>query len=87
MDICPKSISNGAYIHIKIQLEGDWLYFEVENNFEVIQANDSKAHGIGLKNARKRLSYLYEKDEYHLEIIKKENIFKVQLRLQLKTTR
>jgi sensor histidine kinase YesM len=83
-----KSLSDKAYIHISIEIKGDWLYFEVINNYEKEDyPADNLAHGIGLKNAKKRLSYLYGKDQYHLEITKKDNIFKVQLQLILKTTK
>ncbi|HKJ40728.1 MAG TPA: histidine kinase, partial [Sunxiuqinia sp.] len=81
----PKSLDENAYINIKIKIDPQWLFFEVENNFETIDYQSDKPYGIGLKNAQKRLEYLYEKDQYDLEIIKKENIFKVQLQLQLKT--
>ena len=83
-----KSTNNKAYIHIDITIEDDWLQFKVENNYEKDDClTDDSAHGIGLKNAQKRLAYLYGKDEYHLGIIKKENIFKVELGLILKTTK
>ena len=81
----PKLLDNNAYISIRIKIEQDWLYFEVENNFEDHSPSKDKDHGIGLVNAQKRLEYLYEKEEYHLDINKKENIFRVQLQLLLKT--
>lgn len=84
----PKSMNEKAYIHVSIFLENDWLYFKVENNFEYDEYPEGNmAHGIGLKNVQKRLAFLYEKDQYHLDISKKENIFKVELRLILKLTK
>lgn len=81
-----KSLGDNAFIHVSIRIEREWLHFEAENNFEKDDhPSDDIAHGIGLKNAKKRLAYLYGKDEYRLEIIKKDNIFKVQLQLLLKT--
>lgn len=81
----PKSLDKNAYINIKIRIDQDWLYFEVENNYGPIDQIQHKAHGIGLKNAQKRLEYLYQKDQFHLDITKKENIFNVQLQLKLKS--
>lgn len=83
-----KSISEKAFIHIQIQVKDNWLHFKVSNNYEEgLQPTKNEAHGIGLKNVQKRLEYLYEKEEYHLNISKKENIFKVELHLLLKTTK
>ena len=82
----PKSLDENAYINIKIKIDQNWLYFEVENNFGDHIQQSGNAHGIGLKNAQKRLEYLYEKEEFDLDITKKENIFNVQLQLKLKTT-
>ncbi len=76
-----------TFIHIHIQIEDEKLFFEVENSFEEGISQKKKpgnAHGIGLKNAQKRLEYLYKKNEYKLDITTKENIFKVHLELNLK---
>lgn len=82
-----KSLDN-SFIHIDILIKDDWLHFKVVNKCEEDNhPKDSKASGVGLKNAKKRLAYLYEKDEYNLNISKKENIFKVELELILKTTK
>ncbi|MGQ7870046.1 sensor histidine kinase [Sunxiuqinia sp. sy24] len=83
-----KSISDNVFIHIQIEIKDNWLHFKVANNYEEShQPTNDKAHGIGLKNAQKRLEYLYKKEEYHLNISKKENIFSVELQLLLKTTK
>ncbi|MGQ8336528.1 sensor histidine kinase [Sunxiuqinia sp. A32] len=80
-----KSISEDSFINIDLKINENKLYFEVENNYEPTSiVRKDKAHGIGLKNAQKRLEYLYKKEEYKLDIIKKENIFKVVLELTLK---
>ncbi len=76
-----------SFIHITIEIEEEKLHFKVENSYEEGIPDKNKtnnAHGIGLKNAQKRLEYLYKKNEYKLDIIKKENIFKVDLKLKLK---
>ena len=83
----PKSLDEKAFIHILLSIEGDWLYFSAENNFGDYQhRGGDRVGGIGLKNVQKRLSYLYEKGQYDLVISQKDHIFKVQLRLILKTT-
>ena len=77
-----------SFIHIDIAIKDEWLHFKVSNNFEPDEhPSNDKAHGIGLKNAKKRLAYLYKKNEYDLNISKKENTFIVELHLILKTTR
>jgi len=83
-----QSVGNTCFIHIQIDIKGDWLHFKAMNNYdEDHRPSNSKAHGIGLENAKKRLEYLYGKNEYHLDISKKENIFRVELELPLKRTR
>jgi sensor histidine kinase YesM len=82
-----KSIQDNPFIHIEIEIKEHWLYFKAKNSFdEASTYANPKASGIGLKNVKKRLAYLYAKDEYDLKISKKENIFSVELRLTLKTT-
>ncbi len=81
----PRSFSEKDFIHIAIKTEGDWLFFESNNSCLCPEAEKKdKAHGIGLNNVRQRLAYLYKKEDYNLEIGKKENIFTVRLKLRLK---
>lgn len=81
----PRSCSENEFIHLSIHTQGEWLFFEVSNTCcEENSAKRNKAHGIGLNNVRQRLAYLYKKEDYDLNISKKENIFIVRLKLRLK---
>ncbi len=73
------------FIHISFKIAENKLYFSAINSCDCIEKekNDT-AHGIGLKNIRQRLAFLYKTDEYHLEISKKEDTFNVNLELHLK---
>ncbi len=81
------SNTDSAFIRILIHIENEHLNFIISNTFDPESQNDKtkdKASGIGMENARRRLEYLYKKDEFKLDISKKENIFKVELKLSLK---
>jgi len=70
---------------VSVKIEGEWLLFNISNTCsEHDPVKKDTAHGIGLNNARKRLAFLYKKEDYDLEISKKENIFIVRLKLRLK---
>lgn len=73
------------FIHISLKIEEKQLHFEIINSCDCIELEKKDdAHGIGLKNIKQRLAYLYKNEEYNLEINKKENIFSVKLELSLK---
>jgi sensor histidine kinase YesM len=81
----PRACSDQEFIHISIKTEGEWLFFEVSNTCcEENAVKKDHAHGIGLNNVRQRLAFLYKKEDYDLDISKKENIFIVRLKLRLK---
>jgi LytS/YehU family sensor histidine kinase len=83
---CYSDVDN-AFIQILINIEDNHLLFNISNTYDP-ESQDlkpkNKASGIGLENARRRLEYLYKKDEFNLDISKKENIFRVELKLALK---
>lgn len=60
------------------------LSFLIENNFEENPEWNKKHSGIGIQNVKKRLSLLYQSNEYQLHIQKKNRIHRVTLRLKLK---
>lgn len=62
----------------------DYLIFLIENNFERLSAWNKKPSGIGIKNVKQRLKYLYKQEEYDLHISKDNGIFSVSLQLKLK---
>ncbi len=75
------SILSQSYIHIQIVIENNILLFTCKNNFKLpLRTKDSG--GIGLANVQKRLQLLYP-DAHSLEISKEQNIFEVQLQLNL----
>jgi LytS/YehU family sensor histidine kinase len=81
----PRSFSGNDFIHVSVKIEGEWLLFNISNTCdEHDPVKKDTAHGIGLNNIRKRLAFLYKKEDYDLEISKKENIFIVRLKLRLK---
>jgi LytS/YehU family sensor histidine kinase len=71
------SLSENAFIHIKLSVENEHIQFEIANNFE---ANNDTSHGIGLENLKRRLQLLY-KESYNLQMECKANIYKATLKL------
>lgn len=69
-----------SFIHINLTLKKQQLLFTVENSFEESPSNN-KSNNIGLHNTTRQLELLYK--EQKLEIGKAENVFKVQLEVNL----
>jgi len=57
--------ADGATIHIKMQVKGNILTFDMMNRVSQAKSKDSSS-GIGLMNVRKRLALLYG-EKYHLD--------------------
>ncbi|MGB0838153.1 MAG: sensor histidine kinase [Flavobacteriaceae bacterium] len=72
---------NRADIQILINTEENHLNFQIENSFPQGTAPSIKDQGIGIKNITKQLDILFE-DQYTLELQKKKNRFKVQLKIK-----
>ena len=53
----------------------------IENDFEE-NKNENIHGGIGIENVKKRLQLIYPKD-FQLEILSTQNIFRVQLTINL----
>lgn len=68
-------------ISIDISNEGE-LVFTCKNSFLPLENNQSLSKGIGLQNVQKRLKILYF-NKYELIINENNNIYKVNLKLQL----
>jgi sensor histidine kinase YesM len=64
--------------------KGNFVVFNLTNNYEESDLWDKKASGIGIKNVKQRLQHLYNKQEYSLSITKNHHIFSVTLELKLK---
>lgn len=69
-------------IRLKCETVEEMLHVSVMNNFDA-EAMPSKGEGIGLENVRKRLGLVFGRTDLLL-IDKKENEFKVTLRIPLK---
>lgn len=74
-----KIINGKMEVAIELLLKEEFLIFKVENSSEKV--NDS-AHGIGLKNIKKRLEMLYP-NAYDLTILASENKFSVVLKIKI----
>lgn len=74
-----ESLTENAFIHIRMGLDKGLIYFEIENNFEETEANTSV--GIGIDNLKQRLALLYP-NRYNLQIEVKDSIYKFNLKIE-----
>jgi sensor histidine kinase YesM len=74
-----KIINGKMEVTIKLFLEDGFLIFKVDNSSEMVK---DSAHGIGLKNIKKRLEMLYP-NAYDLTISTSENKFSVVLKINV----
>lgn len=74
------SLAADAYIFIDIKVVDNTLCFFCKNNYKPLPA--PKDSGLGLDNVRKRLQLLYP-GKHILQIKQENNIFEVQLSIQL----
>lgn len=76
---------NSDFIAINFEFKPDeTVVFKLANNYDSSDLWKTKDSGIGIKNVKQRLKYLYKKDEYSLTITKENQIFSVELELKLK---
>ncbi len=75
-----EKLINEAFIKIGLFENNDEVLFKIENNFDS-NAKMLKS-GIGLKNLEDRLTLLYP-DKYKLTILKKENIYFAELKINI----
>lgn len=76
---------NESFIHIKLDITGNNLMFEIENKLHKGIKDkylNQEGKGIGLKNIKERLKLIY-KDKYQLDILNVVNTFKVKLQIDL----
>ncbi|NOQ73113.1 MAG: hypothetical protein GQ574_13995 [Crocinitomix sp.] len=72
-----ETLAENAFIHINLYEDNNFICFDIENNFDPDNQNEST--GIGLNNLIKRLSLLYKgKHEYTVNVT--ENIYKTKLK-------
>lgn len=72
-----ETLAENAFILIDLYEDADFIYFEIKNNFDASELNNSK--GIGLQNLKRRLSLLYNQ-QHELIINSKNNIYKTLLK-------
>lgn len=73
-------MSEGGWIRMDLKVGEKALFFRVENNFDLVEsASDG---GMGLENVKRRLSLIYG-DRYELSTDREEEVFRIQLRLEL----
>lgn len=75
-----ENLSKDAYVYINIKAKDNKVFFEIENNFDILQPKEE--NGIGLKNLKRRLELVYPK-KHTLTFSTTENVYKAQLNLQL----
>ncbi len=75
--------TSSNYVHIDLKIEGNDLFFSIENNKqENYKANEKSSSKSGLKNVTRRLELLYP-DRHKLNIEEKEKSYKVNLEIKL----
>ena len=72
------SLSENAFVNINLYEKDNAIYFEIENNFDAKEKNESS--GIGLKNLKKRLSLVY-KNNHELKTSITKDIYKTTLKI------
>ena len=73
-----ETLTENAFIHMNLYEDAGFIHFDIENNFDPKEINES--NGIGLKNLKKRLSLLYKK-RHELNIDKANNTYKTTLKI------
>lgn len=73
---------NNPWINLKIELQGASLLLKLMNGKRPLQILSNTRKGTGIDNIKKRLDLLY-KDKYHLQINEEEEVFVVNLQLEL----
>ena len=73
---------NNPWINLRIELQGASLFMKVMNGKRPLKILSSGRKGTGIDNIKKRLALLY-KDKHHLQINEEEEVFVVNLQLEL----
>lgn len=74
-----ESLTEDAYIHINMRIENNIIHFDIENNFEIREANAKV--GIGIDNLKQRLKLLYP-NKHQIQIEVKDEIYKLTLKIE-----
>ena len=73
---------NNPWINLKIELQGSFLVMKLMNGKRASSVTGNGRKGTGIQSVKKRLELLY-KDKYDLKIDEDEDVFVVNLRLEL----
>jgi sensor histidine kinase YesM len=76
-------IDSAILIEIEFLYDGQQLTFKCINSYNGQDPVAGKYGGLGLRNIRRRLELLYEKDQYDLEISTEDKKYIVKLKLPL----
>ena len=71
------------WINLKIELKGNAMIMKLMNGKELQQVEEMVKSGTGVLNVKKRLDLLY-KDKYELQISDEQEIYVVNLKIELK---
>jgi hypothetical protein len=74
-----ETLAENAFIHLDLYEDANFIHFDIENNFDPKEVQES--NGIGLQNLKRRLSLLY-KDSHELNIEKTNNTYKTTLKIK-----
>jgi sensor histidine kinase YesM len=78
-----KGTGSNIFIAVEFLYDGQELSFKCVNSYNGKDPVADKYGGLGLRNIRRRLELLYEKDQYHLEISAENKKYIVKLKLPL----
>ena len=70
------------WINLKIELKGNTMIMKLMNGKEIQQSEEIVKSGTGVLNVKKRLALLY-RDKYELQISDEQEIFVVNLKIEL----
>lgn len=73
--------THNGWLKSKMKVENGSLFFSIKNT-ALREKPKSEKGGVGLENVRERLNLLYP-DRHNLKIEKRENIFNVEIEIQL----
>ncbi|UZJ63182.1 histidine kinase [Sphingobacterium sp. KU25419] len=78
----PRVSSTNAWLSVNISVKKEQMHLNVSNAFRELPKSDKYIGGIGIENVRKRLE-LHYMNKYSLDVSSKEDVFDVNLKLDL----
>lgn len=73
-----ETLAENAFVYIDLYEKDNFIHFDIENNFDPNELKES--NGIGLKNLKRRLLLIYNKD-HELIVEAKNDIYKTTLKI------